>query len=700
MTKTFWLIFVSVLILNASGFSQLSLVSSSPAHGDINVDTTATFTLTFSEPLDTSVRFENPGDFFLNLYLHPDSLYGDPDSITLSTDLKTVYVYNLHLAADVIYLFTIVDAVSMNGDSLDQPYSMTFTTASGLPTADVSGTLSYPNNDPAGTWVVLLDDYPFRQKGGGLVNGIVIPPSINFYTIDYVYSSWYWVAALKNFHIDDEGNPLIEAGTGVGFHDADNDYVIDSIEVTTDSHISGIDFTLHTAVLQTARDPLALVEGAVQTWSGDAFLAGLAAEVNPDGNSTTWQYLFYSPALNEHTAWVNVGDLVLRGLPEDTEGDTIAVPPNWMDSDLIMGIAESNGGSEFRQSHPDAEFYAALTQFEFDNDKFIRILFSTDKKSNNTILNYPGFIRCISNNKRSQPNSINSLSMNNSLLPIVWAVQYYSPSTEEYLIFIIDPVTGEILSAPTSAAVAEQAAYPVAQDWASDVKLWAVWDHLQIGLDTLGNSQMWGCIYYSPILDSLHIVISWGQISIDAGSPGFTPMDTLTVPAGWRDSDECLSAAEANGGSDYRYSNPNTIINASLMRWFQGFNPDLTVWTFTYSSTTAPDLQILVNAFTGLIVGVEPDEMTYVPEKFNLSQNYPNPFNPITKIIFEVPEKELVTLTVYDLLGSVAAVLVNEEKEPGRYEVEFNAKNLSSGVYIYRLKSSKYNLTRKFVLIK
>jgi hypothetical protein len=73
------------------------------------------------------------------------------------------------------------------------------------------------------------------------------------------------------------------------------------------------------------------------------------------------------------------------------------------------------------------------------------------------------------------------------------------------------------------------------------------------------------------------------------------------------------------------------------------------------------------------------------PISYELLQNYPNPFNPSTTIKFEIPKDGLVTLKIYDILGAEVATLVNEEKSVGRYEVNFNASNLASGVYVYRL---------------
>ncbi len=89
-----------------------------------------------------------------------------------------------------------------------------------------------------------------------------------------------------------------------------------------------------------------------------------------------------------------------------------------------------------------------------------------------------------------------------------------------------------------------------------------------------------------------------------------------------------------------------------------------------------------------------------VPDKFILGQNYPNPFNPGTAIKYSLPKSEFVTLIVYDILGRVAAVLVNEYKKAGTYSVNFNAQNLSSGVYFYVLSSESFKDAKKMVLLK
>ena len=99
-------------------------------------------------------------------------------------------------------------------------------------------------------------------------------------------------------------------------------------------------------------------------------------------------------------------------------------------------------------------------------------------------------------------------------------------------------------------------------------------------------------------------------------------------------------------------------------------------------------------------VGIKENLSSLVPEEYSISQNYPNPFNPSTKIKYQIPELSFVTLKVYDVLGSEVAVLVNEEKPVGTYELNWNAANLPSGVYFYRLQAGDFVQTRKMIFLK
>ncbi len=89
-----------------------------------------------------------------------------------------------------------------------------------------------------------------------------------------------------------------------------------------------------------------------------------------------------------------------------------------------------------------------------------------------------------------------------------------------------------------------------------------------------------------------------------------------------------------------------------------------------------------------------------IPQEYELFDNFPNPFNPTTIIRYGLPGDGFVTLKIYDILGREVATLVNEYKAAGTYNVTFNASNLSSGVYIYRLKSGDFVASKKLLLLK
>jgi hypothetical protein len=89
-----------------------------------------------------------------------------------------------------------------------------------------------------------------------------------------------------------------------------------------------------------------------------------------------------------------------------------------------------------------------------------------------------------------------------------------------------------------------------------------------------------------------------------------------------------------------------------------------------------------------------------VPEAFALEQNYPNPFNPIADIGFRIADRSPVNLSVYDLLGRRVATLVDDTRGPGVYSVSFDASNLASGTYLYRLTAGRFTAVRRMVLVK
>lgn len=133
-------------------------------------------------------------------------------------------------------------------------------------------------------------------------------------------------------------------------------------------------------------------------------------------------------------------------------------------------------------------------------------------------------------------------------------------------------------------------------------------------------------------------------------------------------------------------------------------NPDTLQVAFAFLS--APDLnQLQVRAARALeiyqtvVTGVK-QMGSQIPVEFALAQNYPNPFNPLTKIQFSIAHTEMTTLEVFDILGRRVATLVNEQKQPGAYEVTFDGSRLASGFYVYRLTAGNYISTKKALLLK
>jgi hypothetical protein len=131
------------------------------------------------------------------------------------------------------------------------------------------------------------------------------------------------------------------------------------------------------------------------------------------------------------------------------------------------------------------------------------------------------------------------------------------------------------------------------------------------------------------------------------------------------------------------------------------------VWYHSPSSDYNGDARPAPGHVQGPDIGAQEEQITVdvaepsgVPSSYILNQNYPNPFNPTTVIIYQVPAVSNVRLSVFDMLGREVALLVNEKKGAGRYEVKFDAAGLASGVYLYRLTAGGFVQSRKMLLVR
>ena len=199
-------------------------------------------------------------------------------------------------------------------------------------------------------------------------------------------------------------------------------------------------------------------------------------------------------------------------------------------------------------------------------------------------------------------------------------------------------------------------------------------------------------------------------LSID--SVLYDPIYEIGLASNWHDGFEVMDGqevfmkAETRGiagapavqevavGTNRETANGNKVV-------FMSYDPISINSTPTYSwlgrGSQSNTYQAMV-WFDVWTVGV--DENGVQPESYTLSQNYPNPFNPTTVISYSVPQKSEVTLKVFNLLGQEVATLVNGVQNMGAHQVNFNANNLTSGVYFYTIKAGSFTSTRKMMLIK
>ncbi len=160
-----------------------------------------------------------------------------------------------------------------------------------------------------------------------------------------------------------------------------------------------------------------------------------------------------------------------------------------------------------------------------------------------------------------------------------------------------------------------------------------------------------------------------------------------------------VAASSPNGDSlSYTWKVNGNVVSAgcdSLIYTFRELSSATTVSVVVSDASGASDS---ASWSFKIVTGV--DEPSHGPATFTLLQNYPNPFNPTTTIEFSVSKPIFVHLSIFNILGQEVQVLVNGEKNPGSYSVQFNGSNLSSGVYFYRLQAGTFSQIKKMELLK
>ncbi|MBK7378647.1 MAG: T9SS type A sorting domain-containing protein [Ignavibacteriales bacterium] len=238
--------------------------------------------------------------------------------------------------------------------------------------------------------------------------------------------------------------------------------------------------------------------------------------------------------------------------------------------------------------------------------------------------------------------------------------------------------------------------------------------------------------YYDDIVDAdengnrvvHYFVKGYYQSAIESGWTQRTNIGSITISYSWQSAlnigteddhprlvwYEHPNHPNANSFKVYRRINYGSwsIIQTTSNKFYvdQQFtvvnNPSNTVYyrVSAVDNGQETDYTNTVNIEVGKLPFKEIGEESIQVSKYELSQNYPNPFNPNTNISYSIPENAFVTLKIYDVLGNEVEVLINDQKEPGNYQIDFNASELSSGIYYYTLTAGNFTSTKKMSLIK
>jgi photosystem II stability/assembly factor-like uncharacterized protein len=223
---------------------------------------------------------------------------------------------------------------------------------------------------------------------------------------------------------------------------------------------------------------------------------------------------------------------------------------------------------------------------------------------------------------------------------------------------------------------------------------WSLVVHTGIDYTAIGARDNFACVgsFFTGAQVTSNFGISWSGVSGISGTTSVLSVFYVT------NSDITLAAVYPGPYYIYR-SSDNGL---SFSPYSDGLGPNATAEWFTATDSfliAGTDYNGVWRRLRPELVGVASQEQG-LPVSFQLNQNYPNPFNPSTKITYSIPKAGFVSLKIYNMLGQEVAVLVDEYKTPGVYTKEFNASNLSSGVYYYGLISGQFTITRKMVLIK
>jgi len=177
-------------------------------------------------------------------------------------------------------------------------------------------------------------------------------------------------------------------------------------------------------------------------------------------------------------------------------------------------------------------------------------------------------------------------------------------------------------------------------------------------------------IVWSDLLDDFTIKLNEDNGNIKIAGAGSAP-----------DGQEGLFAS-IHFTVDDNFNEAETVVEVKKLRW----NEEAV-------------MENVASAILTNTVGINEDQSN-VPKEYALQQNFPNPFNPTTTISYQLPKSSFVKISIYDISGRLVEILINEQKNAGYYSVTWNAEDMSSGIYIYKINAGEFNSVKKCLIVK
>jgi hypothetical protein len=759
-------IIFSLLILFATiSFSQQFIVqSSTPANGEFGVRTapdSVLLKLVFTKQVDLTKTFpENnfPLGPFNFLVFDPFD-YIELGSRYIGPSPNEVGVW-AKLRPNTDYCVILIGAYSTDGDLLETPYVLNFTTSPAIGPRTVSGTVTIPSTkispvnfgkfelnfkevktqfekifgksdlaknlnlklklpelkisrisqnlslsektasvEPKWGVVVLLDGNPFERENVNAKYAANINPDFSF-QIKYVRDGNYYLFAAFDTNRDGIFDPLQDL---LLFYDQNGDGQPDPINVSG-GNVSGLNVAGRFQIKPfTVREKLDTVKAIAQGIANDAKLLDVSAAEG---------------FISQFTDTTIDGKVYFA--------DYHFYSPS---QKLSIGVFVTPFDFSVSSKQDTLSYFVEIPANFIDSDSVFAICEANGGASfRSRIPNTNIFIFYQLGRVLGGPSTIDTTK-------VYWTVGYVGSSNEDFtegLTFFIDPVTGAVVEKfefslrPVTAKEKLNLVDSLARGYASDAKL------MYVFLADYSASEVFG----DTLIDGKGLLLSYGYKSQTKGKfsvhylLGSAGVDTsgwilpfelnkpLTDIASYFDSPEISQRAELNGGLAFRRDSLDNLESVTLYLG-QVPIPEFSIdtsqiyWAVDYTGTKIErgvlirkEKLFFFNPATGALVGttvftnVSRDETIGIPSTFALHQNYPNPFNPSTTISYDLPVRARVKLVIYNLLGQEVATLVNGEQEPGRYNVKFDASGLPSGIYFYRLEASKFVDVKKMILVK